>query len=777
MPTRRSYLQGVAALGGIGSLSYVADRGSGATKTFSSFVDRDGTQFTLDGAPFYFNGANAPWLTHTYPSKDTVDAVMAFANDLDIDVLRTGIHSVDVGGVVHSPEPGELGEEAFQHVDYILQQAEQHGIRMVFSLVDNWDYYGGMAAYVSNSPTASQHDDFYTDAQCREWYRTYVEKVLTRKNTLTGRVYRDDPTVLMWELANEAEAKQAGIDPLQSWTEEMAAHFKSLDGNHLVSTGSGGNFNRDSNVWEYSGGNGVDFVQNHSIPEVDVCSFHLYPEWLNENTNAYGKQWIRDHVTDAHDTIGKPVFMGEFGWAAGRSPDRASVYSDWFGLLDEHDAAGAATWQLVKENRSETSKHDIRRNDTATTNVLDDFSATQTAKRGSSSSGGGSGGTATDTSSLAGERLDVTGAGADIWNQYDEFHYAHERVSGDATLAANVTAQDDTHWWAKAGLMVRGSTAPDAAHAMIVVTPDNGVAFQYRTDAGGWSSSTGASGSVPQRLKLERRGDTVTGYAERNGSWTEVGSATIPVTEPHLGLAVTSHRAGTASTARFENITGQTDSRLSAWTNEDVGSVDVAGSVSSVDAAGPTVEAGNATVDDTSATLTGDLSALGGADSATVYFEWGPVGDGFPNVTATRALDATGSFNETVSGLATGTRYEFRAVAETAAGSDRSAATQFQAATSPPVVDDLVAAGYESSSGGQYWVSWSVTDPSGDLSVVTVELLDGNGSVVADATTQVNGANHGGSDAFSTSGSVSQYRLTVVDAAGNETTDTRDITQ
>ncbi len=772
MPSRREYVRGLMAVGGVGAAVPMAEDAAAEPTSFSAFVERDGTELVVDGEPFYFNGANAPWLTHTYPSRETVDRVMAFASDLGLDVLRTGIHSVDVGGTVHSPQPGELGEEAFQHVDYVLQQAERHGIRMVFSLVDNWDYYGGMDAYVSHSSTASSHDDFYTDDQCRQWYREYVRKVLTRENTLTGRQYRNDPTIAMWELANEAEAKQAGVDVLQSWTADMAAYFESVDGDHLVSTGSGGNYNTDSSVWEYSGGHGVDYVQNHRVPEIDVCSFHLYPEWLNENTNEYGQQWIRDHVVDAHETIGKPVFLGEFGWAKGRTPSRASVYADWFDLLDQLDAAGAAAWQLIRDDRSETSKHDVRPSDTGTTNVLADFAATQRAK--GTSSGGGS--DSPDESSLAGQQFRVEGAGSDVWNRSDEFHFVHEGVSGDATLVARVAAQEATDPWAKAGLMLRDSLADDAAHAMVVVTPDNGIAFQHRDSTGGWTAHSGVGGGTPQLLKLERRGDVVTGYASTSDGWVEVGSATLPATDPRLGLAVTSHAAGTLSTARFEEISGRSDARRSTWANDDVGAVDVTGSARTVDGTLSVVADPATGVDASTATLNAELVDLGGADAASVSFEWGVAGDGFPNATEPRTLDAPGAFGVSLDGLASETTYEFRAVAETDAGSDASDASTFttdpaDGGDAAPTVDGLALQDRSNPAWTRYGVDWAVSDADGDLASVTVELVGADGSTLDSATTDVGGGGAAGNDELRTKGSASEVRLTVTDAAGNGTTE------
>ena len=83
-------------------------------------------------------------------------------------------------------------------------------------------------------------------------------------------------------------------------------------------------------------------------------------------------------------------------------------------------------------------------------------------------------------------------------------------------------------------------------------------------------------------------------------------------------------------------------------------------------------------VGETTATLNGTLSTLDGADSADVYFEWGPAGDR-SNATAVRTRSSAGSFGAELTGLEAGTDYEFRAVAEGSDGTaDASAVATFR---------------------------------------------------------------------------------------------------
>ncbi|MBA0743709.1 hypothetical protein Gogos_006368, partial [Gossypium gossypioides] len=46
-------------------------------------------------------------------------------------------------------------------------------------------------------------DDFYTNSLVKEYYKNHVKAVLTRNNTITGVLYKDDPTIFAWELINE----------------------------------------------------------------------------------------------------------------------------------------------------------------------------------------------------------------------------------------------------------------------------------------------------------------------------------------------------------------------------------------------------------------------------------------------------------------------------------------------------------------------------------------------------------------------------------------------
>lgn len=157
----------------------------------------------------------------------------------------------------------------------------------------------------------------------------------------------------------------------------------------------------------------------------------------------------------------------------------------------------------------------------------------------------------------SGNTWTVRGGGDDIWNATDNFHYVHQPLNGDGEITVRVASQTNTDPWAKAGVMIRDGLAGNARHAMMVVTPGNGVAFQRRTDTGGASGHTaGSRATAPVWLRLVRVGNVITGYESGTGSgWVMVGSVTLSLgADVRIGLCVTSHNNAVLSTAVFESV-------------------------------------------------------------------------------------------------------------------------------------------------------------------------------------------------------------------------------
>jgi glucose/arabinose dehydrogenase/regulation of enolase protein 1 (concanavalin A-like superfamily) len=157
--------------------------------------------------------------------------------------------------------------------------------------------------------------------------------------------------------------------------------------------------------------------------------------------------------------------------------------------------------------------------------------------------------------STTGQTFTVKGAGADIWVSNDQFHYVHQPLTGDGEIVARVTSQSRTHASAKAGMMIKQSTAAFSPYAMVGITPDNGYKFQWSFNPE--SASGGAYTSPNAWVKLKRVGSTFSAYKSADGvAWTQIGSTkTITMsTSATVGLFVSSHDAGAISTATFDNV-------------------------------------------------------------------------------------------------------------------------------------------------------------------------------------------------------------------------------
>src|SRR5574343_117363 len=157
----------------------------------------------------------------------------------------------------------------------------------------------------------------------------------------------------------------------------------------------------------------------------------------------------------------------------------------------------------------------------------------------------------------------LEGAGADIWDSGDAFHFAYQPLNGNGTITARVASVANTDYYAKAGVMIRESLDANSRNAMVAVTVGNGVAFQRRLTTGGSTSSTsGAAVQAPYWVRLQRSDSTFSAYYSADGnSWTQLGSSeTISMaTSVYIGLAVTSHNTSVLNTSTFDNVSLQFD--------------------------------------------------------------------------------------------------------------------------------------------------------------------------------------------------------------------------
>jgi regulation of enolase protein 1 (concanavalin A-like superfamily) len=152
----------------------------------------------------------------------------------------------------------------------------------------------------------------------------------------------------------------------------------------------------------------------------------------------------------------------------------------------------------------------------------------------------------------------VNGGGADIWGSSDQFNYLYQPLTGDLTITARVASQQNTDNWAKAGVMIRETTAANSTYVFMMVTPANGVNMQYRPTTGSSAVQLAqvAALAAPYWVRLVRSGSTFTGYSSADGvTWTQVGSISLTMaSSATAGLVVTAHNNSVLNTSTFDSV-------------------------------------------------------------------------------------------------------------------------------------------------------------------------------------------------------------------------------
>ena len=330
--------------------------------------------FLLEGEAFCFAGANSYY--PMYESRVMVDDLFDAARALDLKVMRVwgmldrgsldgGVANADgVGhkrGVYFQYWDAEHGRPAYndgpdglERLDYVLAAAAERQLKLIVVLTNNWRAFGGIDQYLIWYGR-SKHHEFYTLPETRQAYRGWLEHVITRKNRLTGRDYRDDPTIFGWELANEPRCKNgssfdtdSGWDTstLTTWAAEMSGYVKSLDPNHLVAVGDEGFLNQGGDHFTRRAEGGVDHAALTALPHVDFGTFHLYPDhW--QVPDSFGAPWITEHLELAA-RLGKPSVLEEYGRELTRGfAPRADAYMKWQRALIDASGSASLAWMLA----------------------------------------------------------------------------------------------------------------------------------------------------------------------------------------------------------------------------------------------------------------------------------------------------------------------------------------------------------------------------------------------------------------------------------------------
>lgn len=159
----------------------------------------------------------------------------------------------------------------------------------------------------------------------------------------------------------------------------------------------------------------------------------------------------------------------------------------------------------------------------------------------------------------------INSAGYNIWYTRDEFRYLWKKISGDFSLAANITfPKADGYGDRKVVFVVRQDLTDDAKEVMTALhgaglihlaqRPDKGdnIREDYRLDA----SDAIGHGAAP-RIGIEKHGDSFTLLVSLSGEpLHQVGPpAELHLTAPfYVGIGFTSHLPATSDTAVVSKV-------------------------------------------------------------------------------------------------------------------------------------------------------------------------------------------------------------------------------
>ena len=364
----------------------------------NSFIKINGTQFLLNDKPYYYLGTNF-WAGMNLGSLSKSGNRERLIRELD-KMSSIGINNLRIMALTEGPdtEPyrivpsnndsGILKEEYLIGLDFLLAEMKKRKMYAVICLSNFWPWSGGFAQYQKwagdiktihypMDTTKAQDWDlymqetakFYSSPKAVDLYLNSIKKIILRVNTLSNQAYKNDATIMSWELCNEPRGMKNVKDYLL-WIDKSASYIKLLDSNHLVTVGSEG-------LDSYKETNGTPFTETHQSKFIDYTCAHLWIQnwnWYNVKKHqetyqsALNKvaEYLEEHINLA-TKLNKPFVLEEFGIGrdsgsydfASKTKIRDNYYSYVFKLIynhsKQHKAAGVNFWAWGGEGRPRSS--------------------------------------------------------------------------------------------------------------------------------------------------------------------------------------------------------------------------------------------------------------------------------------------------------------------------------------------------------------------------------------------------------------------------------------
>jgi hypothetical protein len=152
----------------------------------------------------------------------------------------------------------------------------------------------------------------------------------------------------------------------------------------------------------------------------------------------------------------------------------------------------------------------------------------------------------------------VTGSGENMWSVADAFHFAWKKVSGDVTLAADISfANPGGNEHKKAVLIFRQSLDADSVYADVALHASGLTSLQFRDQKGAVTREIQSNIASPKHLQLAKRGDYVyMSLADAGGEPKVAGGwLKIPLQGTfYVGIGICSHDKDAIEKAVFSKV-------------------------------------------------------------------------------------------------------------------------------------------------------------------------------------------------------------------------------
>jgi hypothetical protein len=256
----------------------------------AGFVVRSGTRLTLAGTPYRFDGLNMYTAVQApcWWQEGLAQGLTAIGSGQEVARVFAFQRTATTNGV-----------RDWRYMDAALATFKAHGVRVIWVLTDQWN--GQPCTDSATDRTLGWYQTGYkTTVEGATTYRDWVAQVVTR--------YRNDPTILAWQLVNEGEARNANgscseasaTAALRSFADDVGGLVQSLDANHLVSLGT---------TAGECGSNEADYQHIYSSASIDLCDYHDYGFATSPMSNTDPYNGLQASINRCH-AIGKPLMVG-----------------------------------------------------------------------------------------------------------------------------------------------------------------------------------------------------------------------------------------------------------------------------------------------------------------------------------------------------------------------------------------------------------------------------------------------------------------------------------